>query len=118
MPLLSVFASVAGVPHRHLTWGCMLFVAITAKRQSPLACFATQPNVQLCACWHAVELKTSHFAVLSLSHTIMSDSTLMLLQSNGMQTKSVSRPIGRKADVGIQSGRVTHSAAPIRVTMA
>ena len=31
-------------------------VATTAKRQSPQACFATQPKVQLCACQHAVEL--------------------------------------------------------------
>ncbi len=54
----------------------------------------------------------------SASHTIKSNSTFVLLQSNGMQTKSVSRPIGRKADVGIQSGHMTQSAAPVRVTMA
>ncbi|KAA6415243.1 MAG: hypothetical protein FRX49_13660 [Trebouxia sp. A1-2] len=46
------------------------------------------------------------------------DSAMEESLSNGMQTKSVSRPIGRKADVGIQSGHMTQSAAPVRVTAA
>lgn len=33
-----------------------MFVAVTAKRQLPQACLATQFKVQLCARPHAVEL--------------------------------------------------------------